>query len=163
MSDRKKFKDTKVGGFISKNVPQVLDVVGDVLPDKGVLGVVKNIISKDDTIPPEIKAEAYKLIELDYKDIDSARQREIAIATSDAAPLINKIIAPILALVIVGLTFTLFYIIMFNTVQNIEKDIIVYVLGALTTYVGMVLSYYFGSSSSSKKKDEALEKMFKNK
>ena len=113
-----KFKDTKVGAFLSKNVPQVLNVVGDVLPDKGVLGIVKNIISKDDTIPSEIKEEAYKLIELDYKDIDSARQREIAITTSDAAPLINKIIAPILALVIVGLTFALFYVIMFRNVQR---------------------------------------------
>jgi len=67
-----KFKDTKVGAFLSKNVPQVLNVVGDVLPDKGVLGIVKNIISNDDTIPPDVKEEAYRLLELDYKDIESA-------------------------------------------------------------------------------------------
>lgn len=161
MSDRKKFKDTKVGGFISKNVPQVLDVVGDVLPDKGVLGVVKNIISKDDTVPQEVKDEINRLIELEYADIDSARQREVAIATSEHVPFIVKIVQPLLAMIIVTLTFALLYMIMFKHVANVEKDIIIYVLGALTTYVGTILSYYFGSSSSSNRKDEAIKQMIK--
>ena len=41
---RKKFKDTKVGKFILKKLP---GFVGDVLPDKGVLGVVKNLIDNE--------------------------------------------------------------------------------------------------------------------
>ena len=44
MSDRKKFKDTKLGGWLSTNAPKVLDAVGDLLPDQGALGVVKNLI-----------------------------------------------------------------------------------------------------------------------
>lgn len=160
MSD-KKFKDTKVGTFLKKNVPQVLDVVGDVLPDKGVLGIVKNIISKDDAVPQEVKDELNRLIELEYADIDSARHREVAIATSEHVPFIVKIVQPLLAMIIVTLTFALFYMIMFRHVTNVEKDILIYVLGALTTYVGTILSYYFGSSSSSKRKDEAITQMIK--
>jgi hypothetical protein len=138
-----------------------LDAVGDVLPDKGVLGVVKNLISKDETLTEQDKAEMLRLLELDMQDLADARKRESDIATSEAAPLLNKIVSPILALVIVGLTFALFYMIMFKGITTVEKDILIYVLGALTSYVGMVLSYYFGSSNSSKHKDEAIKELMK--
>ena len=36
---KKKFKDTKVGQFLIKKVPSILGIVGDVLPDAGVLGL----------------------------------------------------------------------------------------------------------------------------
>jgi hypothetical protein len=58
---RKKFKDTKVGEWLSKNAPKVLDVVGDALPDKGVLGVIKNIIDGDPDLTIEQKMEYEKL------------------------------------------------------------------------------------------------------
>jgi hypothetical protein len=153
--DKKKFKETKVGKFINEKAPKILDAVGDVLPDKGVLGVVKNLISKEE------RAEMLRLLELDMQDLADARKRESDIATSEAAPLLNKIVSPVLALVIVGLTFALFYLIMFKSITNVEKDILIYVLGALTSYVGMVLSYYFGSSNSSKHKDDAIKELMK--
>jgi ABC-type siderophore export system fused ATPase/permease subunit len=102
-----------------------------------------------------------RLLELDMQDLADARKRESDIATSESAPLLNKIVSPILALVIVGLTFALFYMIMFKGITTVEKDILIYVLGALTSYVGMVLSYYFGSSNSSKHKDEAIKELMK--
>ena len=62
MSDeKKKFKDTKIGGWLSKNAPKVLDAVGDALPDKGVLGVVKNLIDRDPDLTIEQKMEYEKL------------------------------------------------------------------------------------------------------
>ena len=45
MSDKKKFSETKVGKFLKNKAPNILNVVGDVLPNNGVLGVVKNLIS----------------------------------------------------------------------------------------------------------------------
>ena len=64
---KKKFKDTKVGQFLTDKVPGILGVVGDVLPDAGVLGVVKGLIEKEDPVvlPPEDKEKAMKLLELD--------------------------------------------------------------------------------------------------
>ena len=155
--EKKKFKETKVGKFLKDKAPKILDTVGDVLPDKGVLGIVKNIISTDKTLTIQDKEELYKLIELDIQDIADARAREVNIVTSDSAPLINKIIGPCLAIIVISLTFILFYMVMFKKITSVEKDILIYVLGALTSYVGMVLSYYFGSSSGSKSKDTAIK------
>lgn len=59
--EKKKFKDTKFGQFLSNTAPHILDKVGDILPDKGILGIVKNLISSDDKLSPEQKTEALKL------------------------------------------------------------------------------------------------------
>ena len=54
---KKKFSETKVGAFLSKAAPGILGIAGDVLPDAGVLGMVKNLIQKepDEVLPPEDK------------------------------------------------------------------------------------------------------------
>ena len=49
----KKFKDTKLGAFLGNAAPHILEIAGDLLPDAGVLGMVKNLIEKDDKIDPE--------------------------------------------------------------------------------------------------------------
>lgn len=107
-----------------------------------------------------MEQEATKQLEIQQKEMDSARNREIQIAVADKAPLINKIVTPILALSVVALTFILFYILMFKQVGN-EKDIIIYVLGVLSAVCTQVVSFYFGSSQSSENKQQQLEKLFK--
>ena len=72
---KKKFKDTKVGQFLSKAAPGLLGTIGDVLPDQGVLGVVKNLIDKDPTLPPEDKEKAMKLLELDMIEMQEISKR----------------------------------------------------------------------------------------
>ena len=79
----KKLKETKLGQALKKVAPQVLDVVGSILPDKGALGIVKNLIDKDENIDPATKqmlheqlVETYKL---EVEDRDSARKREVEI------------------------------------------------------------------------------------
>ena len=71
MSDKKpkkKFKDTKVGSFLLEKAPSILGVVGDVLPDAGVLGIVKGLIEKEPAavLPPEDKEKALKLLIKSY-------------------------------------------------------------------------------------------------
>lgn len=105
-----------------------------------------------------MEAEHTKQLEVYQKEMDSARNREIQIATSDKAPLINKIITPILALSVVTLTFVLFYILMFREVGN-EKDIIIYVLGVLSAVCTQVISYFFGSSQGSAQKQKQIDKL----
>ena len=41
---KKKFKDTKVGKFLLGSGSKIADVVGDLLPSSGVLGIVKNLM-----------------------------------------------------------------------------------------------------------------------
>tara|TARA_Y100000114_G_C11627528_1_gene262776 strand:- start:261 stop:710 length:450 start_codon:yes stop_codon:yes gene_type:complete len=61
MSKDKKVKDTKLGRWLKEKVPSVLDVVGDALPDQGVLGMVKNLVDKDPNVSAEDKLEFEKL------------------------------------------------------------------------------------------------------
>ncbi len=107
-----------------------------------------------------MEQEATKQLEIQQKEMDSARNREIQIAVADKAPLINKIVTPILALSVVALTFILFYILMFKQVGN-EKDIIIYVLGVLSAVCTQVISYYFGSSQGSAQKQSQIDKFLK--
>jgi len=66
---KKKFNQTKVGAFLSKAAPGILDLAGDVLPDAGVFGLVKNLIKKDPVLPAEDKEKALKLLEQDMTEM----------------------------------------------------------------------------------------------
>ena len=107
-----------------------------------------------------MEQEATKQLEIQQKEMESARNREIQIAVADKAPLINKIVTPILALSVIALTFALFYILMFKQV-GAEKDIIIYVLGVLSAVCTQVVSYYFGSSQGSAQKQSQIDKFLK--
>ena len=95
--------------------------------------------------------------------MQSARDREIQIATSEHAPMLNKIVTPVLALGTVGLSFVLFGVMIFVDVKPEAKDILIYVLGGLTSAVTMVLGYYFGSSAGSKEKTKQLDELLEKK
>jgi hypothetical protein len=142
------------------------------LPLGAILSIGEKVLDK--VMPdPNAKAEAQaKLMEMAQKgqlaeleamgkEMESARNREIQIATSEFAPMLNKIVTPVLALGTVALTFILYAIIIFTDVNEQSKDILIYVLGALTSAVTMVLGYYFGSSAGSKEKDSKIKDLMK--
>lgn len=99
----------------------------------------------------------------EVEDRQSAREREAQIAVAADAPLINKVVTPILAIGVVALTFLLFGAVVFQNevVDASRKDLAIYVLGALSSICGMVVSYYFGSSSGSTQKTDYMEKLLK--
>ena len=72
---KKKFKDTKVGKFLLGSGSKIADIVGDLLPDSGVLGVVKNLIDKDDAMPAQDKETALKLLEQDIVEMQEVSKR----------------------------------------------------------------------------------------
>lgn len=100
-----------------------------------------------------------KEVEMIIADRDSAREREMVIATSENASWLNKCVTPILALGTVVMSFTLFLVVIFVDVDvnSGAKDILIYVLGALNSAMTMVLAYYFGSSVGSKNKSEEIQ------
>jgi len=56
--EKNKIKDTALGGWLKQKAPGILDTVGDLLPDQGALGVVKNLLDKEPSIDPaEAKAK----------------------------------------------------------------------------------------------------------
>lgn len=58
----KKFKDTKVGKWVADKMPGVADAIGDVLPDQGVLGVVKRVVAGSPELTAEEKMEFERLM-----------------------------------------------------------------------------------------------------
>ena len=99
----------------------------------------------------------------EVEDRASARDREASVAAAAEAPVLNKIVTPVLALGTVSVALVLFGVVLFQTglIDPSRKDLAIYILGALTTAVTQILSYYFGSSDGSAKKNTLLEDMMK--
>jgi hypothetical protein len=148
--------------------------VHNMIPLAAILSIGEKVLDK--VLPdPEAKAKAQASLmemaqrgelaqlEAQVKEMQSARDREVQIATSEFAPMLSKIVTPLLALGTVGLTFILFGVIIFVDVDADSKDILIYVLGALTSAVTMVLGYYFGSSAGSKEKSAQLDDIMEKK
>lgn len=106
-----------------------------------------------------MEIELTKQMDIEQKEMDSSRNREIDIATSDKAPLLNKIITPILALLVLGSTFIFWYIIIFKDLEPHKEVLVSGIIGSLTTISMGVIGYYFGSSIGSKDKQTLLDKL----
>lgn len=140
----KKFKDTRVGKFLKEKAPGILDQVGNVLPDKGVLGIVKNLIDKDPTLPPQDKETAMALLQQDNIEMQEVTKRWTSDMESDSW--LSKNTRP-LALMFLTIVTTLI-IIVDSTGLNFEvKHSWVMLLETLlvTVYVA-----YFGSRGAEK-------------
>tara|TARA_R100000541_G_scaffold24712_2_gene34413 strand:- start:948 stop:1403 length:456 start_codon:yes stop_codon:yes gene_type:complete len=72
MSNKKKIKNTKLGAWLAEKAPNILGVVGELLPDKGALGVVKNLIDKDDSVDSE---EAQRMIDAEVRFQENVTER----------------------------------------------------------------------------------------
>ena len=87
--------------LISGLLPLGEKIIDKVIPDKQMKQKALQELARLD------KQGELQKIELEFADKDSARQREMAISTSENSPWLNKIITSVLALGITGLTFTL--------------------------------------------------------
>jgi len=84
MAEKKSFRETKVRAFLASKAPKVLDAIGDILPNQGTLGVVKNLITSDNKIKPVDKEQAMKLIEQDLQELKEVSSRWRADMKSDS-------------------------------------------------------------------------------
>ncbi len=84
MAEKKSFRETKVGAFLASKAPKVLDAIGDILPNQGTLGVVKNLITSDNKSKPVDKEQAMKGIEQDLQELKEVSSRWRADMKSDS-------------------------------------------------------------------------------
>jgi len=146
---RKKFKDTKVGKFLKEKSPKILDVIGDVLPDSGALGVAKNLINMAEDLTQDEKdnliGEINEMIEvakIEFEDRHSARNREIEIAK-----LHNRDFMFIITGLVGLFAFSfIVYAIAFLQVPEANKEIWIHLIGIVEGVVLSIFGYYFGSS-----------------
>lgn len=90
MSEKKKIKDTKLGIWLKEKAPGILNVVGDLLPDSGALGVVKNLLDNEPDIDP---VEAQRIVDAEVKFQENVTERWKADMGGDVR--IAKLIRPI--------------------------------------------------------------------
>ena len=140
---KKKFKDTKIGAFLKNKAPKILNTIGDVLPDKGGLGIVKNLISSDDNIGPEDKEMAMKLLEQDMVEMENVSRRWESDMKSDSW--LSKNTRP-MALIFLTLAMTIFIVLDSTTLLEIKTGWVSLLEALLiTVYVA-----YFGSRGAEK-------------
>ena len=107
---------------------------------------VAKAIAGDPTAAQKLAEMELEYAKLDAADRDSARKNETTLATNENAPLLNKSVTPILALVIVVAWGFIQYHLLTHIVPDVMREIIIRVLGTLDGALVMVLSYYFGAS-----------------
>ncbi len=130
----KKFKDTKVGKFLINNGSGIVNTLGDALPSNGVLGIVKGLIDKDDTLPQEDKEKALKLLEMDMVEMQEVTKRWEADLNSD-----NKLSKNIRPLTL-----------MFFSVAYVVGWYLNYSLENITGLLSLIVGAYFGGRSYEK-------------
>ena len=141
---KKPFKETAVGKFLLNKVP---GLVGDVLPDKGVLGIVKNLIDTDDSMPVEEKETLkQELYEMEIADRDSARRREVEVKKAGGQDWMMFVTG------IVGLAsfvFTIYAVVYVPSVS--DNDLFVHLMGMIEgVVISNIFAYYYGTSSDKK-------------
>ena len=90
MSKEKKIKDTKLGAWLKSKAPNVLDTVGNLLPDQGALGIVKNLIDKDPDVNPD---EGVAMVDAEIEFQKNVTERWKADMSSDVK--LAKLLRPI--------------------------------------------------------------------
>ena len=122
---------------------------------------VAKAIAGDPAAAQKIAELELAYAKLNAQDRDSARKAYAAIATSENATKLDKLVVPILALGVVGLAFSLIGVLMFVDTPNDQQQLVIFALGFITSAAGQVLSFYFGSSQGSKDKTEDMKGMVK--
>jgi len=142
--DKKKFKDTKVGVFLKEKAPKILNGIGEILPDSGVYGVVKNLITTDNKMTPADKETAMKLLEMDLAEMQSISDRWQYDMKSDSW--LSKNTRP-LALIYLTVCMTMYIILDSLQMAFDMKEVWIELLQTLlvTVYVA-----YFGSRGAEK-------------
>jgi len=158
--------------LFSTGATSLVDAVGDAID--------KNITSDEERKELENELEKAKLtydVEMKSLGLDeekiylndtaSARENQSRVQESEEAGFLAKNVHPVLALVIISLTFFLYYWLIMGAdgkeaINPEMKDIVIYILGALTTISTQVVAYFFGSSKGSKEKQEMIANQLAN-
>jgi len=126
---KKKFAETKAGKFLKKASPKILDLLGDLIPDAGIFNLVKELIIKDDVIPPKDKETALQLIKMDLIEMQEVTKRWASDMKSDSW--LSKNVRP-LTLVFFSLSY-------------VTGWFLEYPLDNITGLLSLIVAAYFGS------------------
>lgn len=170
MVEKKKFRDTALGQILTTKVPEALDLVGDVLPDKGVLGIVKNIISKKPDLTADEKAALMQQVDAAEREMfklqleDKASARGMQVEALKQNDVVSKRYIYYLSSFIIAAATAFGFMLFFVDVPG-ENRRMVEMFADVYLFAGAlaVLNFFFGSSKSSHDKNEILKTQTENK
>ena len=114
-SEGKKIRNTKLGKWLKDKAPNILETVGDLLPDKGGLGVVKNLLDQDKSVDPE---EAKAVLDAEVQFQNNVTDRWKADMSSDVK--LAKYIRPVTLIALM----TMFMVTMiFDSLDNLPFNV----------------------------------------
>lgn len=130
---KKKFKDTKVGKFLSSNSSSIVDTLGSALPDKGLLAIVKNLIQKQ-PMPIKDKEMALRLLDQDITEMQEVTKRWESDLASDNV--LSKNVRPLTLIF-----FSVAYVVGWYLDYSLEN---------ITGLLSLIVGAYFGGRSYEK-------------
>ncbi len=136
---KKRFKDTKVGQFLKSIGSTLGNGMDEILPNKGLLGVFKRLLVQSDTLTPQDKETALKMLEMDLIEFQEVSKRWDSDMKSDSW--LSKNTRP-LTLIYLTVATTL-YIVLDSL--NISFDIDESWVELLKTLLVTIYVAYFGS------------------
>ena len=126
---KKKFSDTRVGKFLANIAPHIFDVTASILPNAGILKLIKGLIKEDKVITPKNKEEALKLLEIDLVEMQEVSKRWDSDMKSDSW--LSKNVRPLT--------------LVFFSISYIIGWFLNYPLDSITGLLSLIVASYFGS------------------
>jgi hypothetical protein len=142
--EKKKFKDTKVGSFLLGK-SGIVNSIAEALPDKGLLGMVKNLIEGDKNLSPEDKEIALKLLDQDIAEMQEVTKRWVADMASDSW--LSKNTRPLSLIFLTVMTVAMIWVDSTDYVAFEVREDWIELLKTLTMTVYVA---YFGSRGAEK-------------
>jgi hypothetical protein len=126
---KKKFSETKVGKFLKSIGSGIFGTVGDILPNDGLLGVLKGLITNGNTLSEEDKKMALKYLEMDIIEMQEVSKRWASDMTSDSW--LSKNVRPLTLIF-----FSIAYVVGWFLNYSLEN---------ITGLLSLIVGAYFGS------------------
>jgi len=136
MKPKKKFSETRVGKFLMNVAPHIFDVTSSIIPDAGILKMIKELIFTDKVIKPKDKEEALKLLEMDLIEMQEVSRRWDSDMKSDSW--LSKNVRPMT--------------LVFFSISYVIGWFLEYPLDSITGLLSLIVAAYFGSRGFEKLK-----------
>ena len=126
---KKKFSETKVGKFLMNVAPHIFEITSNIIPTKGILGLLKGLISKDTKLLPADKETALKLLDIDIAEMEEVTKRWDSDMKSDSW--LSKNVRPLT--------------LVFFSISYVIGWFLEYPLDSITGLLSLIVAAYFGS------------------
>ena len=136
MKPKKKFSETRVGKFLMNVAPHIFDVTSSIIPDAGILKMIRELIFNDKVIKPKDKEQALKLLEMDLIEMQEVTKRWDSDMKSDSW--LSKNVRPMT--------------LVFFSISYVIGWFLEYPLESITGLLSLIVAAYFGSRGFEKLK-----------